>query len=256
MAVLLHTEDLAVGYGRPAVLSQVALQVNTGELTAILGANGSGKSTLLRTLAGLLPPLAGRVLMGSEEVHRLPMQQRGRRLAIVLTGRPQVGLLNVEGLVGLGRHPWTGRTGRLSPEDASAVQRALEHAGVSELRHRQVQALSDGEYQKVMIARALAQDAPVLLLDEPTAFLDLPNRARLTRMLRRIAHGTARAVVFSTHDLQLAVDLCDRIVLVRPDRTLWQGPPAEAIASGELERAFAGTGLLFDRAQGTHRFLP
>lgn len=252
----LRTEDLAVGHDGSAVLQHVRLHAAPGALTAILGANGSGKSTLLHTIAGLLPPLKGHVLLGDMDLLRSPVHQRARQVAIVLTGRPQVGLLRVRDVVALGRQPWTGRSGRLHDADEAAVQQALEQAGAVELRDRPVNALSDGECQKVMIARALAQDTPVLLLDEPTAFLDLPNRARLTRTLRTIAHDTGRVVLFSTHDLQLAVDLCDRLVLVRADRTLWQGTPSEAITTGELERVFSGTGLHFDRAHGTHRFLP
>jgi len=163
-------------------------------------------------------------------------------------------MLDVETLVSLGRQPWTGRWGSLSAADQDQVERALKLAGAEHLRGKSLSTCSDGEGQKVLIARALAQSTPVLLLDEPTAFLDLPNRVSTVRMLRRIAAEEGKAVLFSTHDLQLALDLCDRILLLRRDAPIWQGDPAQALASGELARAFAGTGILFDQASGTHRF--
>ena len=130
----------------------------------------------------------------------------------------------------------------------------MKLAGAEHLRGKSLGTCSDGECQKVLIARALAQDTPVLLLDEPTAFLDLPNRAGIVRMLRTIAKDQGKAVLFSTHDLQLAMDLCDRILLLRRDGPIWQGTPTAASASGELEHAFAGSGIRFDPATGTHRF--
>lgn len=253
---MLWARDLAVGHGNQCLLRQVSMDLPVGCLTALLGANGTGKSTLLRTLAGLHRPLAGRVLAGGDDVHRLPATERARRIAVVLTGRPPAGLLDVQTLVALGRQPWTDRWGRTGPADEEAVDRALRRADALALRDRLVHTCSDGECQKVLIARALAQTTPVLLLDEPTAFLDLPNRAAIVRMLRTVAHEEGKTVFFSTHDLQLALDLCDRMVLLRAAGDVWEGTPAEAMASGELARAFAGSGVDIDPVSGTHRFRP
>lgn len=253
---LLHTEGLAIGHGRVPLITDIHAELPMGSLTAMIGINGIGKSTLLKTLAGLLPPLQGRVMMGEEDVFRMPVSDRARRIAVVLTGRPDAGMLDVETLTGLGRLPWTNRWGRTNAADGEAVERALQRTGALHLRHRQVTSCSDGECQKVLIARALAQATPVLLLDEPTAFLDLPNRAEVVRVLRSIAHDEGKAVLFSTHDLQLAMDLCDRIILMRNGEGLWQGTAMEAKASGELDRAFSSSGVRFDRQNGTHRFLP
>ena len=252
----LHSEALAIGHGKARLIEGIQLELPSGGLTALVGINGVGKSTLLRTLAGLHAPLGGRVLMGQEDVHRMGAKDRARRISVVLTGRPATGMLDVKTLVGLGRQPWTDRWGRMTADDEEAVEKALIRTGADHLRDRQVTTCSDGECQKVLVARALAQDTPVMLLDEPTAFLDLPNRADIVRVLRSIAHEEGKAVLFSTHDLQLALDLCDRIVLMRKDAGIWQGSPQEGMASGELGRAFSGSGVLFDPLNGTHRFLP
>lgn len=255
-AAALETIGLSVGYGRRTLFSGLELSLAPGRLIALLGVNGIGKSTLLRTLAGLHGPLAGQVLIGGEDVQAMGAEERARRMAVVLTGRPTVGMLDVETLVTLGRQPWTGRWGRTGQADREAVERALERAGATALRHRQVNSCSDGECQKVLIARALAQATPVLLLDEPTAFLDLPNRADIVRMLRGVAHQEGKTVLFSSHDLQLAIDLCDELVLLRKEGGAWHGTPGEAMASGELARAFAGSGVRIDPLSGTHRFVP
>ncbi len=256
MEPLLRTEELAIGYGSQPLLKDIVLDLRAGELTALIGVNGIGKSTLLRTLAGLQAPMAGRVLLHDGVMRSLSAQQRARQVSIVLTGRPQGGMLDVATLVALGRQPWTNRWGSLSPRDHEVVESALKRAGATHLRDKSLDTCSDGECQKVLIARALAQSTPVMLLDEPTAFLDLPNRADIVRTLRTIAREEKTAILFSTHDLQLALDLCDRLILMRRDGPLWQGTPAEALSSGELERAFSGSGIRFDHANGTHRFMP
>lgn len=252
----ISTEHLSVGHAGAAVLHDVNIEMLPGTLTALVGINGIGKSTLLRTLAGLLQPVEGTVLMDGNMLHAMPASERARHIAVVFTGRPDTGLLDVVSLVALGRHPWTGRWGKLAQADREAVEHAMQSTGITGLRHKQVRSCSDGECQKVLIARALAQATPVLLLDEPTAFLDLPNRAAVVRVLRAAAHGDGKAVLFSTHDLQLAMDLCDRLILLRSSAAPWQGTPAEALSSGELERAFQGAGVRFLPGQGTHRFIP
>lgn len=252
----LQTRDLAIGHGGKVLLHNINLSLPPGSLTALMGINGIGKSTLLRTLAGLQQPLQGAVLLNDQDLHAMPAARRAEKLAVVLTGRPPAGLLDVQTLVALGRHPWTDRWGRTTPNDQAVVEQALVRTGAAHLRHRLIGTCSDGEIQKVLLARALAQDTPVLLLDEPTAFLDLPNRSAVVRTLRTVARQEGRTVLFSTHDLQLAMDLCDHLLLLRGGEGAWQGPPAAAMASGQLARMFSGSGVTFDPAAGTHRFLP
>lgn len=254
MDPLLSTHELSIGFGREALLSRLSLQAEAGDLVGIIGVNGIGKSTLLRTLAGLLAPMSGAIRIGGRDLEVLSPTERARAVSIVLTGRPVAGALDVRTLVSLGRQPWTDQWGRLSPTDETCVDEALEKADAVHLQRKVLNTCSDGEAQKVLIARAIAQATPVMLLDEPTAYLDLPNRASIVRMLKRIAGSEGKAVLFTTHDLQLALDLCDTIWLLRRDGTLWQGPPSEALRAGELQRAFASTGIRFDAVAGTHRF--
>jgi iron complex transport system ATP-binding protein len=252
MKHLLRTEALTVGHGRNAVVRGVRLAVEPGQLVALIGMNGSGKSTLLRTLAGLLPPLEGKVLLGEQPLHGMSAMQRARHTAVVLTGRPELGLLDVRTLVTLGRQPWTGHMGRLTAADEAKVDEALKLTGTSYFPGRSLDSLSDGERQKVMIARAVAQDTPLLLLDEPTAFLDLVNRVQVMRLLRHIAHDLGKGVLLSTHDLRTALDLADLIVIVHAG-VVWSGTPQEAVGTGTLASVFNGSGLVFDPVSGTLR---
>ena len=256
MEPLLRTQDLAIGFGSRRLMEGISIEARSGELIALLGVNGIGKSTLLRTLAGMRASLAGSVTLSGHALERLSARERARQVAVVLTGRPAVGAMDVRSLVALGRHPWTGAFGRSTATDDQAVDDALRKAGAEHLAERALATCSDGECQKALIARALAQHTPVILLDEPTAFLDLPNRAAIVRMLKDIARQEQKAIIFSSHDLQLALDLCDRVMLMRHTGSLWQGTPQAALTSGELERAFAGSGIRFDAGTGTHRFTP
>ncbi|HMC97071.1 MAG TPA: ABC transporter ATP-binding protein [Flavobacteriales bacterium] len=252
MSTLMHTRALAVGHGRNILVSGLDLVFEQGALIALIGVNGCGKSTLLRTLAGLQLPVSGTITVGDHLLGAMSSTERARAISVVLTGRPQAGLLDVRTLVALGRQPWTGRLGRSSAADEHAVDRAIELTGIGAFLERGLHTLSDGEGQKVLVARALAQDTPVMLLDEPTAYLDLVNRVRVLRLLRDIAHDLHKAVVFSTHDVQTAFDLCDRFIVLH-DGGAWTGSPAEALTSGIMDRVFADQHLRFDPASASFR---
>jgi len=254
-APLLTAADLVVGYTakktpRP-VAGPLQLHLWPGELVCLLGPNGAGKSTLLRTLAGLQPPLSGQLVMGGTALAALSAPERARQLSIVLTDRIDAGNLTVLELVRLGRHPHTGWLGGLSAHDEAQVQAALVATGTEAFAPRPVGELSDGERQKVLLARALAQDTPVVLLDEPTAHLDLPNRVALMRLLHGLARQTGKAILLSTHELDLALQAADRIWLLPAEGALRTGTPEDLVLSGSFAAAFAREGLAFDPATGT-----
>ncbi len=246
---LLQTQQLSFGYPPHKMIAEnIAVGLKSGELVCLIGPNGVGKSTLLRTLAGMQKPLGGRVLLMGEDVHQLSAKALARRLSVVLTERVDTGLLSGYALVALGRHPYTGWLGRLSPQDEAVVRWAIEAVGATSLAEYAVAELSDGERQKFMIARALAQEPSLMLLDEPTAYLDLPRRVEILQLLRVIARNTGRAILLSTHDLELALRLSDAIWLLGVDGCFYHGLPEELVLSGAFTRVFQG---IFDVQTGS-----
>ena len=219
---MITLKNLVVGYpdGRHTrQLNHAATEeAHDGMLTCLIGANGAGKSTLLRTIAGFQLPLEGTVLLGGDDVRALSPRQRAERMAVVLTDRPDVMCTTVWEMVATGRAPFTGFWGRLSGKDRNIVTRSLRLVGIEWMADRTVASLSDGERQKVMIAKALAQQTPVILLDEPTAFLDYPSRVEVMQLLLNIAHEEHKTVLLSTHDLDLALQTADRIWLFEKER--------------------------------------
>ncbi len=241
---VLQTHNLSIGYGEghksKVVVSQLNLQLLEGELVALLGPNGVGKSTLLRTLSGSQNALQGDVHLHGVPLSQLNPQDLAKKMSVVLTDRSMIGLMTAFDVVALGRHPYTDWTSRLSQQDMEIITTALSAVGASQYAHRHIDQLSDGERQKVMIARALAQDTPVILLDEPTAFLDLPHRVEVLGLLQRLAQETGKAVLLSTHDLDHALRLCDQIWLMGDQGRVVTGAPEDIVLSGALARAFAG----------------
>ncbi len=217
--------DLSVGYQHPrrtptTVLAQLNATLHAGQLTCLVGANGIGKSTLLRTLAAFQPPIAGQMHYYSGEqaapinLATLSQARLARLVSVVLTAKPSVENLSVEQIVALGRSPYTNIWGTLRADDRRMVAWAMDVVGITGLRHRLVQTLSDGERQKMMIAKALAQDTPVILLDEPTAFLDYKSKVEVLGLLARLAHETNKMVLLSTHDLEQVVHAADALWVV------------------------------------------
>ncbi|WP_433225436.1 ATP-binding cassette domain-containing protein [Microtetraspora malaysiensis] len=238
------------GHAERRVLDGLDATAPSGALTALIGPNGAGKSTLLRTMAGLQPALAGRVRIDGVAVDAVPAAELARRLAVVLTERDLPALLTARELAALGRHPHTGFTGRLSAADGEIVTWALEAVHAGHLADRPVTELSDGERQRVLVARSLAQEPSAILLDEPTAFLDVTSRVALMGLLRRLARERDLTVVVSTHDLELALRVADRIWLLAPGGVLHAGTPEELTAQGVIGTAFDGDELSFDPASG------
>ncbi|MFD7666058.1 ABC transporter ATP-binding protein [Streptomyces sp. NPDC059788] len=236
-----------------AVLTGLDLTARPGELTVLLGPNGAGKTTLLHTLCGLLPPLAGTVGVAGLDIAACPPAEVARHLAVVLTDRVDAGLLSSREVAGLGRHPHTGFSGRLTAHDHAVVRWALDAVGAGALADRPAAELSDGERQRVLIARALAQEPRAILLDEPTAFLDVPSRVAITALLRDLARDRGLTVIASTHDLELALRTADTAWLLDRGARLHSGAPEDLIASGALAAAFAAGHLDFDPAAAGFR---
>ena len=242
---LLAARELVAGYGGRrgrVVLERVTVELAAGDMVAVLGPNGAGKSTLLRTLAGMLPPLAGRLELEGEELESLTPRRRARRIGVVLPERVAPGMLRGAELVALGRYPRTGWSGRLAPADLEVVERSMAAVGASHLAARDIAELSDGERQRLMVARALAQEPGLLILDEPTAYLDLPGRVEVMHLLARLAEAGA-AVLISTHDLDLALRAAGRVWLIGHGGELRSGTPAELLGAGAFEQAFASQQL-------------
>lgn len=257
---VLETVDLCIGYNRrKRNVHTVAKDINTklhkGELICLLGPNGSGKSTLIKTLAGMFPPLDGTIRLFEDSILELTAKDIAKRLSTVLTDNVTVGNLSVYNIVAFGRSPYTGWLGSLSKKDEEKVRWAIESAGLKSFVHRDVSRLSDGERQKVMIARALAQDTSVILLDEPTAHLDLPNRVEIIRLLRKLAHDTGKAILLSTHELDLALKAADRIWLMNREDALLSGVPEDLVLNGTFEAVFEQNNFDFDRATGSFNLL-
>jgi iron complex transport system ATP-binding protein len=257
--VALRTCNLAVGYRRRhaiyAVIERVSVTIRQGELVCLLGANGVGKTTLLRTIAAMQPPLSGRVEIGNDDAHAAGAAELAKILAIVLTDRAAIAGLTSRRVVELGRYPHTGWFGRLDQADRLIVDAALDAVGIRHLANRDISQLSDGERQRVMIARALAQQPSVLILDEPTAFLDLPSRVELMMLLRDLTRREGVAVIVSSHDLELAVRVADVIWLLVPGGELATGAPEDVMLSGAIADAFEGSRVRFDVADRAFRLL-
>ena len=247
---ILSIDSLTTGYGtvrhKQIVAKDLTATLSAGSFTALIGTNGAGKSTLLRTLAGMQPALEGEVKWLGKSLTAYSRRELSRTLAVVLTERIMGEGLSVKDVVEMGRMPYTGFDGRLSDADHMIVEEATEVAAIGDFLQRSMSSLSDGERQRVMIAKALAQETPVILLDEPTAFLDFPSKVSLLRLLRRLADEHKKTILLSTHDLELIFQLAGRLWLLSPEG-LSEGSPRELADTGILEHFFQSEGLVFDR---------
>jgi len=245
--------NLTIGYQTKQHTTVVAEHLNaaikSGELTCLLGRNGIGKSTLLRTLSAFQPALGGEILMstdnGQQPVNSLTDKQLSRLIGVVLTEKPDVRNMTIEELVGMGRSPYTGFWGTLSKDDKRIVDEAIQLVSIESLRGRYVHTLSDGERQKVMIAKALAQQTPIIYLDEPTAFLDFPSKVEVMQLLHRLAREQQKTIFLSTHDVELSLQIADCIWLMEPG-ILSVGTPRQLADNGTLSRFIEHKGIQFN----------
>ncbi len=253
---MLQIDKLSTGHisrGKKRVVSEgLTASLAGGSVTALLGSNGVGKSTLLRTLAGYLPPLSGNVSWDGKQVGKISLHEMSRRVAVVLTRTQRTGGMTVREVVRMGRLPYTGFSGRLTESDAVVAEMMMERVGVAPLAARLVDSLSDGERQRVMIAKALAQATPAILLDEPFAFLDFPGKVAMLRLLCRLAHEDGKLILFSTHDIEISLQMVQNVWILSRDGLL-SGTPAALASDGSIERHFCADALRFDAA--TMRFV-
>ena len=226
-----------IGHGRGKLLNDIDAHFCAGQLTALIGRNGAGKSTLLRAIAGLNRRYGGTIRLAGRDMRTMDSAETARTLAFVGTDRTRVGALRCRDIVAIGRAPYTNWLGHMQEVDRRAVDEAIETGGMTEYADQSTDRMSDGECQRIMIARALAQATPVMLLDEPTSFLDLPGRYELCRLLARLAHEHEKCIIFSTHDLEIAMRTADRIALIDSPRLICM-PADELSRSGEIQRVF------------------
>lgn len=242
-------KSLTIGYKQKNSTKNVATDLNAsihqGELTCLLGSNGVGKSTLLRTLSAFQPKIDGQIIINGKPIEDYDDKALSQVIGVVLTEKPDVRNMTVRELVGLGRSPYTGFWGTLSKDDYQIVDESIRLVGIEPLSSRFIDTLSDGERQKVMIAKALAQQTPVIFLDEPTAFLDFPSKVEVMQLLKRLAHEMQKTIFMSTHDLELALQVADTIWLMEKG-LLSVGTPRQLADNGVLSRFVERGDITFD----------
>ncbi|MBN2213126.1 MAG: ABC transporter ATP-binding protein [Bacteroidales bacterium] len=254
---ILTTKSLSIGYegggkNQKRLFSGLNLACRKGEIIGLIGRNGSGKSTLLKTLAGIIEPLDGNIFINDLSIKGFKRRELARQVSFVSTEVPVIPNLSVSELVSLGRYPHTDWTGRLSPEDIKQVNISIDQVDVGYLSGKPIAEISDGERQRAMIARALAQDTRIMILDEPTAFLDLPNKYEILRLLNHLAAKKGKAILFSTHDLGIAFHEADKIWLFL-DENIITGAPEDLILNKKFFKLFDNSSLTFDLVKGEIR---
>ncbi|MCK9410862.1 MAG: ABC transporter ATP-binding protein [Prolixibacteraceae bacterium] len=256
----IQCKGVSIGYKEQstasiAVKKDISLHANCGEMVALIGGNGIGKSTLLKTIAGFMPPLSGELLLRKRPLSEFPAAELAREMSFVSTENIRVANLTVRELVGLGRFPYTNWFGRLTNNDQVNIDRAIVQTGLSGYENRPINRISDGERQRAMIARALAQDTRIMVLDEPTAFLDISNKYEIVRILHQLVYEQGKCIIFSTHDLNTSLTLADRIWLMLEDRVV-EGIPEEMASAGYFEALFRNNQhLRFDPERDDFRII-
>lgn len=251
---ILSTYSLSIGYSKKGVLNTVQsnldLKLKSGEMVCLIGPNGTGKSTLLRTLSGLQKPLSGKIQIDKQDLLKLSHTDKAVLIALVLTEKIDVDNATVYDIVSFGRHPYSNWWGNITENDISLINESIDLVHLTHKKQNFLSELSDGERQRVMIAKALAQDTPIIMLDEPTAHLDLPNRVEIMLLLHKLAHSTGKAIVLSTHELDMALQAADRIWLMTSDKGIECGVPEDLVLNGHFNNAFQSKAYVFNSANG------
>lgn len=252
-STILCTSNLSIGYktknNNTVIAQNLNLNFNEGKLIALIGANGIGKSTLLKTLTGIQKPLAGKVTINGADIHKMNPALLALNLSVVLTEKLPPSNLTVFELVALGRQPYTNWIGKLSPTDIAKVNEAMELSQITHLANKKHYEISDGQLQKVLVARALAQDSPIIILDEPTTHLDLLHKVALFKLLKKLTQETNKCILFSTHDIDMAIQLSDEMILMTPEK-ISQDIPCNFIQDGSFNSLFQDENIVFDSQKG------
>jgi len=253
MKTILAASNLTIGYKSKKAVVTIAenlnLNLSSGKLIALIGANGIGKSTLLRTITGIQPPLSGNVFLNDKNINAYKPVDLAQNLSLVLTEKLPPSNLSVFELVALGRQPYTNWVGTLTDTDIEKVQEAIQLTQIEHLAQKKHFEISDGQLQKVLIARALAQDTPLIILDEPTTHLDLLHKVSLFKLLKKLTNETQKCILFSTHDIDLAIQLSDEMIIMTPERVV-QDEPCNLISNGSFAALFKDEHIVFDAAKG------
>ena len=242
---MIELKELTLGYGQRTLLETVNARITGGQLVALLGRNGTGKSTLLRAMMGLEKPQSGEITLQGNNIASLKPEKLARNISLVTSDKVRIANLRCKDVVALGRAPYTNWIGQLQPEDQKRVDDAMQLVGMSGYAEKTMDKMSDGECQRIMIDRALAQDTNVILLEEQTAVLDIPNLNEHKLLIKRLAQEEKKCVLFSTHDLDIALSLCDSIMLI-DNPQMYTLPTPEMVASGHIERLFRNESVTFD----------
>lgn len=248
-SIILSTENLSIGYKNLTVASQISLNLEKGQMIALVGSNGIGKSTLLRTITQMQAPISGHVFLQQKPLNSYSVSALSREVSVVLTSRLPPSNLTVYELIALGRQPYTNWLGTLSAVDKSAINDAIDLTSVGSLIYKKHYEISDGQLQSVLIARALAQDTPFIVLDEPTTHLDLLHKVALLKLLKKLSVETKKTLLYSTHDIDLAIQLADEMIVMLPEKT-YQNKPCVLIEQGIFNLLFVNSAIIFDANKG------
>ncbi len=246
-----EARDLSIGYHGVPVIRDISLQVQKGEIVALIGPNGAGKSTFLKTIARELPPISGHVFLEGEEISSYSYRELSQKMAVILTERIKVELTTCRDIVATGRYPYTGRLGVLRPEDEQAVDEAMETVHALNLSERDFSAISDGQRQRILLARAICQEPELILLDEPTSFLDVRHKLDLLSILTRMARKKNITVIMSLHEIDLAEKVADKIITVKGDALFGCGKPGEIFDEARIRRLYDIDNGFFDPLFGS-----
>jgi len=249
---IVSVTDLAIGYESKTIAERINFELETGMLCGVVGINGIGKSTLLRTLGGFQPKLDGNIWLKDQNLEKYTSSDLSKELSVVLTEQPASKNLTVQELIALGRQPYTNWLGTLTKQDKLQIEASLDAFLLKDLRYRKCHQLSDGQLQRVLVARAMAQDTSLILLDEPTTHLDLYHKVQILKMLQELAHNKQKTILFTTHEIELAIQLCDRILILDGKDNPF-GDPCQLIEQKHFDRLFPSEMVQFDAKTGSFK---